>query len=164
MRGLPIWHTLATDAVLKELQVDPACGLAEAEAVARRWEYGANVLAEAPGQLVLLGKQFHRFHGPGTVRAAVVSFCVGILGCRGDLWRSSFECPVGIFPGIPSGEVLTGFERARPQARNAAGRNGTDHSGPGCGPGDILLLEAGDLVPADARLLEAISLAAEDPF
>jgi Ca2+-transporting ATPase len=40
------WHTLTADAVSKELQVDPAQGLSEAEAAQRLEQYGPNSLTE----------------------------------------------------------------------------------------------------------------------
>jgi Ca2+-transporting ATPase len=152
--------------VLKELQVDPACGLAEAEAVARRWEYGANVLAEAPrpGIWFFLGKQFTDFMVLVLLGAAVVSFLCGEYLDAGVILAIVFlNALLGFFQEYRAERSLQALSRLHaPQARVL--REGTERIIPARDvvPGDILLLEAGDLVPADARLLEAISLAAEE--
>ncbi len=74
----PIWYTLPTEAVAKELQVDPAKGLSSAEAQQRLQKYGQNQLAgkkKEPGWQAFL-RQYKDFMQILLLGAAAVNLVV----------------------------------------------------------------------------------------
>ncbi len=74
----PKWFTLSSEAVAKELQVDPAKGLSSAEAQQRLQKYGQNKLAgkkKEPGWQAFI-RQYKDFMQILLLAAAVVNLVV----------------------------------------------------------------------------------------
>ena len=154
-------HADAPEVVAAGLQVDPAQGLADAAVQARLDTYGHNHLAEKPPRAAWRKflDQFKSFLVIVLLGAAVLA---GVLG---DLKDAVVIAIVVII------NALLGFyQEHRAEAALAAlknmlaptsrvRRNGqvTQIQADELVPGDILLLEAGDRVPADARVLVAHS-------
>jgi Mg2+-importing ATPase len=154
---------LPADAVLAELGSDPS-GLSEAEA-ARRLALGANVLeAHRVSWFHVLVRQFASPLQGLLVAAAVLSFATGD------------QVNAVIIVSILLGSALLGFAnefRAEKTAADLHGRishtavvmrGGTERPVPvrELVPGDIIRIGLGAIVPADARLLEAEELEADE--
>jgi Ca2+-transporting ATPase len=153
------WHALPASAVAGEFAVDIAAGLATTEAQARLETHGANRLAEKaprPAWLKFLD-QFRNFLVIVLLGAAVLA------GAVGDLKDAIV---IGVV--VLLNATLGFFQEHRAEAALAALKNmlapvarvrrdGRPALIPAeeLVPGDILLLEAGDRVPADARVLVA---------
>ncbi len=160
------WHLLETGETLSILGTDAAAGLSAAEAKKRLAEYGANELLEEEGRSPwrILWEQFTSTMALILVAAALLSGLVG-----------SFRDAAAIF-AIVILFALLGFvqdyraERAIAALRRMAvplvrvRRDGMTQEipAPDLVPGDILLLEAGTVTPADARLLEAHALRVQE--
>jgi Ca2+-transporting ATPase len=155
----PPWHSLATEQVANELCSDPAQGLTDAEATVRLAERGPNRLAEKPPRAAWRKflDQFRNFLVIVLIGAAVLA------GTVGDL-KDAIVIAVVVLLNATLGFV----QEHRAEAALAAlknmlapvarvRRNDEPMVVPAeqLVPGDLLLLEAGDRIPADARVLSA---------
>lgn len=161
-----VWHTLGVDQALEALQSAAESGLAADEADRRLQQYGQNELTEQAGRTPwqILWEQFTSTMALILSAAAVVSGLVG-----------SFKDAATIF-AIVILFALLGFaqdfraERAIAALKRMAvplvrvRRDGVVQELPSLQlvPGDIVLLEAGSVVPADCRLLEAHGLRVQE--
>ncbi|HWQ44556.1 MAG TPA: calcium-transporting P-type ATPase, PMR1-type [Methanosarcina barkeri] len=156
-----MYYDEAADAVLKALNTSEA-GLSSEEAENRLEKYGKNELKEEEKTSVvkLFLSQFKSFLIVILVVAALVSaalgelidafvimFTVFLAGVLGFVQEYRAEESIKLLKSLTSPEALVvrdGKEVKIPSALLV--------------PGDILLLQTGDRIPADARLLEVLSL------
>lgn len=157
----PVWHARSTEAVLSELE-SRAEGLSPAEAEARLARFGFNRLPEPPrkGPLVRFLLQFHNlliyvllvaallslvFEHP--VDAAVILAVVLLNAIVGFIQEGKAEEALEAIKTMidPKASVLREGRRLTVGAEQVV-------------PGDLVLVEAGDRVPADLRLLRAKGL------
>jgi Ca2+-transporting ATPase len=160
-----IWHNLSPDEALQTLGSGRS-GLSEAEAMARLQQYGLNQMTgkkKTPPVLVFL-QQFLNPLIYVLIVAAVISI---IVGHYLDTW---------VILGVLLINAVIGFvqegraEKAMQALISMAAPKATVRRGGAIRtipsreivPGDILLLETGDKVPADARLIEASNLKANE--
>lgn len=167
-----IWHTGMKTDVMQELKTDETAGLSAEEAKKRLLEYGPNVLSEKPRK-----NFFQRFLAQMKdtmvlilLAATVVSFGTCIYNAlRG--YEADWLEPIVIVAIIILNAVIGVIQESRADAALDALKS---MSAPGakvwrdgvlCSvsstdlvPGDIISFEAGDLVPADCRLLEVARL------
>lgn len=164
-------HTLAAEAVAAEFQVDPKSGLSDAEAERRRQQYGWNELAAAPG-VPLWRRVLAQFSDALVLLllgAAGVSAVVWAVEREGDLPYESLVILTIVVLNAVLGLVQEGkAEQALAALRAMAApevsvvREGERRRVPGRNlvPGDVLLIEEGDAVSADGRLVAAVALQA----
>ena len=156
-----MYYDEAADAVLKALNT-PDAGLSSGEADIRLEKYGKNELKEEEKTSVvkLFISQFKSFLIFILIVAAVVSaflgqiidalvilFTVILAGVLGFVQEYRAEESIKLLKSLTSPEALVlreGKEVKIPSSELV--------------PGDILLLQTGDRIPADARLLDALSL------
>jgi Ca2+-transporting ATPase len=159
------WAATA-DAVADALGVDPRAGLDEAEAASRLRRHGPNELEVAPLRTswqVLLGQ----FRGVLTwmlVAAAVLSAAfaqwseaLAVLVVLAINATAGFLTEVR---AVRSVEALRRLGTAQATVRRGGGPAVVP--APSLVPGDVLVVEAGDVVPADARLVSAWRLAVDE--
>lgn len=160
--NLKNWHALDADAVIEALQVDAQRGLTAQEVSRRLSQYGANELThkQKGSPWALLFSQFRNILVVILIVATVLSAFVGEYVDAGIILAIVVFC------------ALLGFvqeyraERALEALRDmlvpmiTVLRDGGEEEVPSSGivPGEILLLEAGDRIPADARLIEIHSM------
>ncbi len=160
------WHTMPPDAVVRELASDLDRGLSEQEAARRLAVHGPNELPEAPpaSPLSLFLAQFSSLIVWVLIGAAVVS---GLL----QEWIDA-----GAILAIVLLNAILGFVQEFKAERSLAAlkklsvatarvvRDGITRSIPAreLVPGDVILIEAGDYVPADARLSYAAALRTQE--
>ncbi len=161
-----VWHAIAADAVVKQLQTDPAKGLDAGEASQRLTKYGLNRLPEGKKQSLFMKflQQFNNILVYVLLGAGFVKMMVG-------LWLDS-----AIILSVVILNALLGFiqegkaEKALDSIRNMLSaeartlRGGETRLIPSeeLVPGDVVLLESGDKVPADLRLVEVKNLRTEE--
>ena len=160
------WHALGTDDVLNRLSTSAGNGLDAAEAAARLQQYGANRLPE--------GKKigpFKRFLLQLNNILVYVLLGAGFVKLMLGLWLDA-----GIIFAVVLLNALLGFiqegraEQALDSIRNMLSaeartlRGGQTRMTPAeeLVPGDIVLLESGDKVPADLRLIDVKNLRTEE--
>ncbi|MGB9803021.1 calcium-transporting P-type ATPase, PMR1-type [Desulfofundulus sp.] len=160
------WYSLTGEEVAAVFQSDPHKGLDEREVRERVARFGPNELAKAP-RVPLWRKfmeQFKDFMVLILLAATVIS---GFLGEFVDAATIMIIVIINAILGCiqeyraeRSMEALK--ELTAPEARVI--RGGVEQKIPAATlvPGDVVLLEAGDRVPADLRLLEAVNLEIEE--
>jgi Ca2+-transporting ATPase len=159
------WHALSTQEVLEHLKVHEG-GLSSAEAAERLAQYGSNQLTEAPrpGFLQLLWEQFNNFIVMLLIVASLVSALLGEwVDASAIIAIVLLNAILGIVQERRAEEALAALRKlAAPEAHIL--RDGKRATVPAreLVPGDIVYLEAGNHVPADVRLLEAVNLQVEE--
>ncbi|MGM9625552.1 MAG: calcium-translocating P-type ATPase, PMCA-type [Eubacteriales bacterium] len=166
-------HNVSKEELLRTLSTDAENGLTEQEASSRRTEYGANKLREKKKKTVLRRfiDQFRDAMILILIAAAVISF---IVACTEGEPKEFFE-PILIILIVVLNAVMgvmqeSKAEKALDALRNLSApharviRDGTESviDAADLVPGDIIKLEAGDFIPADARLLHSVSLKSEE--
>jgi Ca2+-transporting ATPase len=156
------WHALSPIGAAERLGVDPAVGLSSAEALARRERVGENVLREAPPPPLWqkLVRQFQEIVIWILLAAAVIS---GLVGEWADAAAIAaiviVNALIGFFQEERAMQALAALRRlSTPLARVRRDGQAKQLAARELVPGDRIELEAGDNVPADARLLKASSL------
>ncbi len=161
------WYTLGPDAVARELKVDPAKGLSSAEAQQRLQQYGPNQLAakkKEPGWLSFV-RQYKDFMQIILIGAAVIN-----LIFTQDLRTSVMLVVLTIFNAVMSlrqeskaEASLAALEKMMKNiARVRRDGQAIEIEAEAIVPGDIVLMEAGNRVPADGRLFVTATLEIEE--
>ena len=159
------WHTLKAEDVLRNLAVQSK-GLTTEEAQRRLEQYGPNQLQEAPRPafLQMLWEQLNNFVVILLIVASVVSALLGdYVEAAAIMAIVVLNAVLGIVQERRAEEALAALKKlAAPDAQVL--RDGSRKSIPAYElvPGDIVFLEAGNFIPADVRLLEAINLRVEE--
>jgi P-type Ca2+ transporter type 2C len=159
------WHALEAEEVLKHLKVQEH-GLSSEEARQRLAQYGENQLQESPrpGFLTMLWEQLNNFVVILLIVASVISALLGdYVEAAAIMAIVVLNAILGIVQEQRAEEALAALKRlAAPDAQVI--RDGHRQAVPAreLVPGDIVYLEAGNYIPADVRLLEAINLRIEE--
>ena len=153
------WHSLEPGQILQGLGVSRGRGLSSEEAESRLRTYGPNALAEAPKPTLLqqfLG-QFKEFLVLLLLASAAVSAVLGEVEDAAVIGAIVLlNAIIGVVQERRAEHALEALKRmAAPTARVIRDSQPATVPAASIVPGDILLLEAGDTVPADARLLES---------
>jgi len=155
------WHERAADTALNALKTT-ANGLSQTEAATRLETHGPNRLPEAAKRSALLRFLLH-FHN---ILIYVLLGCAGITMMLDHLVDTLVivavviaNAGIGFFQEGKAEKAMDSIRRML-ALRSSVVRDGTRRSIEGelLVPGDIVLLEAGDKVPADLRLLQAHGL------
>ena len=164
--GVALWHSIPATEALGQLASDATKGLDPAEAAARLKEHGLNRLPEGKKQgplvrflaqfnnilvYVLLGAGFTKLMLSLWVDAAIIFAVVILNALLGFIQEGRAEKALDSIRNMLSAEARTvrgGETRMLPAEQLV--------------PGDIVLLESGDRIPADLRLVEAKNLQTEE--
>ncbi len=155
------WHALAPAEVCRRLDTTPA-GLDEPEAAARLARVGPNeIRPPAPASAWrILAEQFRNVVTLLLVAAAAVALVSGhALDAAAIVAVLLLNAAIGFLTDLPARralEALTTLQVAR--ATVVRGGRPRDIEARQLVPGDVIALEAGQAVPADARLLAATEL------
>jgi Ca2+-transporting ATPase len=162
-------YRLGVDEVLTALEVDARCGLGESEARARLARHGPNELtAEKP--VPAWRKFLAQFHDVLVILLLVATAISAVLWLIERDSALPYEA-LAILAVVLLNAVMGYIQAARAEsavaalrrmaaAHATALRDGERQSVPAAEivPGDILLVEEGDTVPADARLIHSTAL------
>ncbi|WP_191083035.1 HAD-IC family P-type ATPase [Roseococcus microcysteis] len=154
-------HALTPDAALRA-QATTRQGLAAQEAAERLSRHGPNTLPEAPGRgpLLRFALQFHDALIYVLLGAAVLALVLGhLLDAAVILGVVLINATIGFVQEGKAARALDAIRRMIDPTALVL-RDGARQRVPAAEivPGDLVLLEAGDRVPADLRLLRAKSL------
>jgi cation-transporting ATPase F len=161
-----VWHHLPTEDVVRLLSVTPATGLAADEVRQRQKKSGPNRITARRGTPVWL-KFLQQFHQP---LVYILLVAVGVTAILGE-WVDSL-----VILGVVLINAVAGFlQEAKAEKAHAAlagmvpadatvRRDGRKLRIPSeeLVPGDVVLLQSGDQVPADLRFLHVRSLHADE--
>ena len=168
-----IVHNKSSEEVLEALAVSPEAGLAAEEVALRKEKYGVNKLKEKKKKTTMQRflDQFKDAMIIILLIAAVISF---VLICVEKNWGELFEpglillivilnAIMGVYQEGKAEKALDALKNmSAPHARVIRGGVEMVIDAAELVPGDIIKLEAGDFVPADARLLQSVSLKSEE--
>ena len=159
--------------LLRELNTDGHRGLSSAEVLVRKGKYGANKLREKKKKTTMQRflDQFKDAMILILIAAAIISF---VVVCVEQNWGELFEpalivlivilnAVMGVYQEGKAEKALDALKNmSAPHARVI--RDGEEKiiDASELVPGDIIRLEAGDFVPADARLLHSAGLKSEE--
>jgi len=160
------WHSIEAAQVLKELNTDPHHGLTEDEIKRRLEKYGYNELKKEEGisPFTLFINQFKNILIIILLIATVLSALVGETFDAGLILVIVVFCAVlGFIQEYRAGRALEALKKMLSPTITVL-RGGREEEIPSMElvPGDILLLEAGDKIPTDARLIENHSLRCDE--
>lgn len=160
------WHSLPVSAVLKELSVNLATGLNNADVSSRAAKFGPNTIQSTAPRSAwrIFLDQFASLVIALLGVAVLLSWFTGErLEAAAILVVLIINALVGFFTEWQAGRALDALRR---QTRTTAKvrREKREHTvdAEQLVPGDLILLTAGDRVPADARLVDAVQLRAEE--
>ncbi|MEP6933345.1 MAG: cation-transporting P-type ATPase, partial [Nitrospirota bacterium] len=160
------WHSVPTDVLAMELRINPAVGLSADEAGRRQQSEGFNELPEAP-PLSLVKLFFSQFTG---VIVWVLIGAAVISGLLEDWLDAATILAIVLLNGLLGFAQEFRAERSLAALRKMSVatarvfRDGVIRSIPAreLVSGDVILLEAGDRIPADARLIYAANFQAQE--
>lgn len=167
-----MWHSSSVEEVFKKLKTNINIGLSEEEAQKRFEKYGPNNLKEKKKESIFVKfiKQFNDFMIITLIIAAIISAVVSKLNGEADYIDSIIIVAIVIFNAImglvqeqkaeKSLEALKKMSAPNAKVR----RNGRvqEIDATMVVPGDIVILEAGNYVPADCRLINSYNLKIEE--
>src|SRR3954469_3163215 len=157
------WYELPGEKVAASLKVDPARGLSSDEAASRRATYGPNKFAEAKTE-----PRWHAFVRQYYDPMQIVLLVAGIgsivpLGQYGTgfvlVLLTIFNAVLGLHQEGKAAAAVAALQKmmiikAKVRRDDKLAQIPADQ----LVPGDIVSIEAGDIVPADGRLLQAATL------
>jgi Ca2+-transporting ATPase len=159
-------HARSVAQIAAEFRTDPERGLSAAEAQQRLSTLGANELTEKPrpGFLSLLWDQFNNYLVIILIVAALLALALGeYVDAIAIMCIVVLNAVIGVVQESKAEQALAALKKlAAPNAQVL--RDGHQISVPSreLVPGDIVLLEAGNYVPADLRLASAVNLKIEE--
>ena len=160
------WHTDTVAAVSDRLQVESTRGLTEAEAHRRLVQYGPNRLS-AGKQESLWQVFLEEVREPLILLLLATGVLYTIWGSLADAVTIFavilFVIGLEIFNEYRAERAITALQKlAEPTTTVRRDGRPAEVAAEDVVPGDVLLLEAGRRVPADARLVEAYGLAIDE--
>ncbi|GGH53060.1 carbonate dehydratase [Frigidibacter albus] len=158
-------HAAPAEEVLAHLQAD-AAGLTEAEAAARLAQFGPNRLPEVAqrGWLMRFLAQFHNVLIYVLIGAAALTIGLGHYVDAGVILAVVLaNAVIGVVQEGKAEQAMGAIRQMlAPHAAVLRGGRRLTVAGEALVPGDVVLLEPGDKVPADLRLIEANGLALQE--
>jgi Ca2+-transporting ATPase len=159
----PAWHTLDADGVLAALDVDPHVGLGADEVAARTGRFGPNALAAGEVE-----SRWHAFARQYADPMQIVLLVAGLISLyplkeleTGFLlvFLTLFNAVLGLHQEGKAAAAVAALQKMM-VVRARVLRSGRVEQVPAeqLVPGDVVSIEAGDVVPADGRLLRAATL------
>jgi len=160
------WHCLDSEGAAVHLETDPDKGLSAGIAASRLAQTGPNVLHEATRRhpLVMLASQFTDFMILVLIAAAVIA---GIVGEPQDsiaiVVIVLLNGIIGFVQEYRAERAMAALKKmASPQARVIRDGQSSMIDATDLVPGDLVELEAGNIVPADLRLTELAALKVDE--
>ncbi|HEU0208337.1 MAG TPA: HAD-IC family P-type ATPase, partial [Candidatus Udaeobacter sp.] len=162
----PGWHHANIDEVVRSFRINLANGLSSDEVECRAKEYGPNELVEAPPPrwwLKLLN-QFNQLVIWILIAATILSAVLGDwLEAAAILAIVMLNTLLGFFQEQKAEKALSSLKKLSPPVAKVI-RDGSLHSVAAATlvPGDVIELEAGARIPADARLVRTFELKTQE--
>ena len=160
------WYQLSMEETCKALGTDGEKGLTSAEAKSRLEKYGPNELAHKKGASIfqMFLEQLKDYMVIILIIASVVSAFVG-EGADALIIIAIviLNACLGVFQEYRAGKALEALKKmSAPNAKVIRDGEVTTIPAVELVPGDLVLLDTGDYVPADVRLVESVNLKVEE--
>jgi len=165
-------HALEAKEVLAHLGVDPRMGLSDDEVLKRQKQHGKNEIPPPPGAslFALILEQFQDLMVLILLGAAVVSFFLALLEESEDRLTAFVEpaviliilicnAAVGVIQETNAEKAIEKLKESEAREAQVVRGNGQIYTVPSSElvPGDIVIVDVGDKVPADCRLISLSS-------
>jgi Ca2+-transporting ATPase len=161
-----VYHCIAPDETATRLRTHIEKGLSSSEVEKRVKEHGYNELTEKPrpGFLKMLLDQFNNFLIIILIIAAIVSLLLGeYVDAIAIMVIVVINAVVGVVQESKAEQALAALKKmAAPNAQVIRDGHQQTLASRELVPGDIVLIEAGNYVPADMRLVEGFNLKIEE--
>ena len=163
---VPRWHHASVDEVVRFLRTDVTNGLSASEAELRARQHGANELTEAPSQqwwLKLLN-QFNEVVIWILIAATILSAIMGDWLEAGAIFAIIIlNALLGFFQEQKADKALASLKKlSSPVARVIRDGQMRSVAAAALVPGDVIAIEAGDHIPADARLVTTFGVKTQE--
>lgn len=173
--SLTAWHTLEVEKTLQTLNTDRTTGLTSTQVQERLQTYGSNELEEVAGRSSwdILLDQFKNVMLLMLIAVAIISGVLDVINWQANIAKGDipFKDTIAILLIVILNGVLGYLQESKaeqalaalkrlssPKVRVVRDGNPLEIEGKNLVPGDIVFLEAGVAVSADARLLEQSNL------
>jgi Ca2+-transporting ATPase len=164
--GSYLWYKLTKDEVLKELKVDPEHGLSEEEVRERKKIYGENRIPEKKSKsfLKIFLNQFKEFLTVVLLTATLISFLLGeTKDAVAILLIVMINAILGSFQEYKAEKTLESLKSyVSPKAKVVRDGKILEVNIEDLVPGDLVLIEEGEKIPADLRLIETNNLQVDE--
>lgn len=167
-----MWYTLSTKEVEKQMQTNIEFGLNEKQIEDKQKKFGLNKLEEKKKESIVIKfiKQFNDFMIIILIIASIISAVVARLEGSNDYFDSIIIIAIVVFNAIMGLVQEAKAEKSLEALKKMTAptcrvkRNGkiSTIKSEQIVPGDIVLLEAGNYVPADCRLISSSNLKIEE--
>ncbi len=167
-----MWETLRKEEVLKKLKTNRKEGLTNDEVKFRQEKYGENQLSEKNKETILKKfiKQFQDFMIIILIIASIVSAGVSYFQGENDYIDSIIILVIvilnsimGVIQEVKAEKAIEALKQMTPPKAKVIREGKTkDINAKELVPGDMVILEAGNIVPADCRLIECFNLKVEE--
>lgn len=167
-----MWQTIKKEDVLREFGTNSKNGLTEEEVKKRQNKYGKNRLKDKPKENIFVKfvKQFNDFMIIILIIASIVSAVISTLQGQNDYIDSIIiigivilNALMGVIQEAKAEKSIEALKKMTPpHAKVVRNRHTKEVLAEDLVPGDIIILEAGNYVPADSRLIECFNLKIEE--
>lgn len=162
----PLWHTRTTQQIYEDLNINIEQGLTEAEAKKRLAQYGVNELEEgaitSPWQML-----WEQLTDPMVlilIGAAVISAFLGdVKSVVAITTIVVLNAALGVSQEYRAEQAMAALKRMAASSVRVR-RDGVQKEiqPSDLVPGDVILLEAGNIIPADSRMVESANLQVQE--
>ncbi|NLU43100.1 MAG: HAD-IC family P-type ATPase, partial [Firmicutes bacterium] len=160
------WHTVGMADIVQRLGTDLKAGLSSDQVQGARLQYGPNELAEDKRVSVaaLLFAQLKEFLILLLIAAAIISAAVGeVVDAIVIIAIVVLSAVSSVIQELKAEKAIEALKKMSVStARVIRGGREQRIAASELVPGDIMVLEAGDRVPADGRIFEAVDLRADE--
>jgi Ca2+-transporting ATPase len=162
----PVWYQLSVDETVTTLETDVAQGLSSDEAARRLAQYGSNEIIERGGRTKwqILIEQFANILTLILIVAAVISIFLGDeIEAIVILAIVILNGMLGFYQEYKAEQSMEALKRMSvPTVRVRRDGQVRELSATELVPGDVVLLETGNVVPADGRVVKSTNLRATE--
>ncbi len=161
-----LWHTQLIDETLTLLEVQQDSGLHDGEVTQRREQYGPNELVErglkSPWQILL--EQFRETMVIVLIVAALISAVIGdVKDMIAILAIVILNAVLGFVQEYRAEQAMAALKKmSAPVVKVRRDGHVVEIKSVELVPGDIILLDVGDAIPADGRLINATNLKVQE--
>ena len=167
-----MWETLRKEEVLIKLKTSKKEGLSKEEVHKRQQKYGKNKLEDTKKETIVVKfiKQFNDFMIIILICASIISAVISYIQGENDYIDSVIiivivilNALMGVIQEAKAEKSIEALKKMTPPKAKVIRENETKEiNAEELVPGDIIILEAGNCVPADCRLLETHNLKIEE--
>ena len=167
-----MWQTLEKNDVIRRLNTKEREGLTEEEVKIRQEKYGENKLKDKKKESIIIKfiKQFNDFMIITLMIASIISAVISKMQGENDYVDSIiiigiviFNALMGVIQEAKAEKSIEALKQMTPQITKVI-RNGktTEINAEDLVKGDIVILETGNFIPADCRIIESHNLKIEE--